>query len=65
MTASKFGLLIELSFAVSLLSRVVGGWVVGGWVVGGLVGSENTVNSAQLELEVGLSLAITTLLVDT
>ena len=50
--ANNFGLLIVLSLsAVSVLSRV-GGWL-GGWG-----GSENTDNSAQLELELGLSLAI-------
>jgi hypothetical protein len=41
--------------ANSLLSRLGGGWVVGGWVA---VEIENKANSVQLELELGLSLAI-------
>ena len=36
---------------------MVGGWVVGGWFVGG-VKLKLKLNSAQLKLELGLSLAI-------
>jgi hypothetical protein len=45
----------EAKFQDSLLSRVVGWWVVGGWVGGEK--SKLKLNSAQLELELGLSLA--------
>ena len=45
-----------VKFQVSLLSRVVG-WLVG-WLGGGWGEIEIKANSAQLELELGLSLAI-------